>query len=170
MEYRYLTKQYDAAIASIIRCNLKANALDIPGTAYFDASLDSLSEYYSRPGRAYFVLLDGGAVLGGGGLAEHSEGVCELQKLYLADSAKGKGFGYALMRLIEAKAIELDYSRIYIETHTNLKAAIRLYERMGYTVIPRPSSAVHGTMNQFYIKTLLREDPDEKKPLPKVLP
>ena len=157
MEFWYLKKEHDAAIAKIIRENLKANALDIPGTAYFDASLDSLSEFYSRPGRAYYVLLDGSKVLGGGGLAEHSEGVCELQKLYLADSAKGRGFGYALMKLIEEKASALGYRRIYIETHTNLKAAIRLYERMGYTAIPRPSSAVHGTMNLFYEKPLAGE-------------
>ena len=41
MEYRSLTAEYDAALAALIRTNLKAHHLDIPGTVYFDAGLDT---------------------------------------------------------------------------------------------------------------------------------
>ena len=43
LAYRPLTAQDDAAIAALIRGNLKANRLDIPGTAYYDEALDCLS-------------------------------------------------------------------------------------------------------------------------------
>lgn len=53
MEYKPLTPQYEAALARLIRSSLKAHKLDIPGTVYFDKSLDHLSGYYDDPGRAY---------------------------------------------------------------------------------------------------------------------
>ena len=82
-----LTREHDAAMAALIRENLKACHLDIPGTAYFDEALDHLSAYYDRPGRAYYVLLSDGVVIGGGGFAEIAvfPACCELQKLFLAD-------------------------------------------------------------------------------------
>ena len=149
-----LRPEHDAAVAEIIRGNLKAHGLDIPGTAYFDPSLDCLSAFYSRPGRVYYVLVRGGEVLGGIGLAELEGEVCELQKLYLADRAKGSGLGYALIEKIEQAARELGYRTIYLETHTNLAAALHVYERAGYRQIPRPEGVVHGTMNRFYRKEL----------------
>lgn len=48
MEYR----KYDAALADLIRTNLKAYHLDIPGTVYFDEGPDHLSEFYDYAGRA----------------------------------------------------------------------------------------------------------------------
>lgn len=149
----------DAAIAGIIRANLEAYRLDIPGTAYFDPELDHLSAYYGAAPerRAYLVMTDGaGTVLGGAGLAEFSglDACAELQKIYLADAAKGKGLGTALARAVEARARELGYRRLYLETHTVLDAAIRLYERLGYRRIDQPVSTVHTTMNRFYLKEL----------------
>lgn len=44
--------------------------------------------------------------------------------------------------------------RICLETHTNLAAAIHVYERSGYREIHRPASVVHSTMNRFYLKQL----------------
>lgn len=156
MEYRSLTAEYDAALAALIRINLKAHHLDIPGTVYFDAGLDHLSEYYNHQGRSYFVLLDNQQLVGGIGLAEFKgfSDCCELQKLYLDDSVKGRGFGYQLIDKVEQEARALGYRRIYLETHTNLKVAIHTYEKSGYKEIDRPDCVVHSTMNRFYIKAL----------------
>ena len=156
MEYRRLTAEYKAALAALIRANLKAHHLDIPGTVYFDDGLEHLSEYYDHEGRAYFVLLDGEKLVGGIGLAEF-EGFpdcCELQKLYLDDSVKGRGVGYQLIEKAEHEARALNYKSIYLETHTNLQAAIHIYEKAGYKEIDRPDCVVHSTMNLFYRKEL----------------
>jgi len=156
MDYIRLTPEYDAAAAELIRTNLKKLHLDIPGTAYFDPELDHLSDYYAKPGRGYYVLIDNGTVIGGIGLAECSgfRNCCELQKLYLADSEKGKGLGYGLVSFIEDKAREKGYRRIYLETHSSLQAAIHIYEKAGYQRIDRPVSIVHGAMDRFYLKEL----------------
>lgn len=154
LEYKPLIPEYDAALAEIIRGNLRKFHLDIPGTAYYDDALDHLSAYYRQSGRAYFVLLENGVVVGGVGIAEFRDDCCELQKLYLADTVKGRGLGYVLIRLIEEMARALGYRSVYLETHTNLAAAIHVYERSGYREIPRPEGVVHSTMNRFYLKQL----------------
>jgi len=154
-----LTPAYDGDMARLIRRSLKAHGLDIPGTAYFDESLDHLSEYYlAEPGkRAYYVLLDDdGSLAGGVGLAEFPllDGCAELQKLYLDDRVKGHGLGYRLIERVEAAARSLGYRRVYLETHTNLAAAMHIYAKAGYAEIPKPEAVVHATMNRFYLKAL----------------
>ena len=154
-----ITAEDDGALARIVRRNLERHDLALPGTAYYDEQLDHLSAYYlADPAkRFYLVLQDGtGRTLGGVGLAElpFFDACGELQKLYLANEAKGAGLGYALIARIEDKARELGYRRLYLETHSNLRAAIHVYEKSGYRLIPRPKEAVHGTMDRFYIKEI----------------
>lgn len=156
---RPITAQDDQAIAEIVRQNLKAYHLDIPGTAYFDPELDCLSEYYSaQPDRRrYFIAeQEDGTVIGGVGIAEFSgfEHCAELQKLYLADEAKGKGFGKQLMQTAEQYAKTAGYRLLYLETHTNLETAIGLYEKLGFHQIEKPAAVLHSTMNRFYLKQL----------------
>ena len=144
MEYRKIEAADDGRIAEIIRGTLE---------------LDHLSVYYNKnpSRRAYFVALDErGRVIGGAGAAEF-DGIAdcaELQKLYLEDSAKGKGYGKELMRIVEDWARAAGYKRIYLETHTNLSAAMRLYEKMGFQPIEKPCSTPHGAMNCFYLKEI----------------
>lgn len=149
----------DAPLSRIIRSNLEQFHLDIPGTAYFDPELDHLSRYYrAEPDRrAYFVAADeNGLVLGGAGIAEVDafSQCAELQKLYLTESAKGQGLGTGLMEQAQSLARSLGYRRMYLETHSNLQAAIRLYEKLGFQRIRRPEGVMHSTMDHFYLRAL----------------
>ena len=162
LNYRKIEPSDDGRIAEIIRANLEKYHLDIPGTAYFDPELDHLSAYYdSDPSkRAYFIALgDRNEVIGGVGIAEFDgiEDCAELQKLYLDDSAKGKGFGKELMQIAVAWAASAGYKNLYLETHTNLAAAVNLYEKMGFQRTGKPCSTPHNTMNRFYLKKLSEE-------------
>lgn len=159
LNYRKIEAADNAPLAALIRSNLEKFHLNIPGTVYFDPGLDRLSEFYAADPqkRAYFTALDeNGQVIGGVGAAEFPglPDCAELQKLYLADSAKGRGYGGELVRLAEDWARAAGYRRLYLETHTNLGAALRLYEKMGYRQIEKPAAVVHGTMNHFYLKEL----------------
>ncbi len=162
LNYRRIEPSDDGRIAEIIRDNLEKAHLNIPGTAYFDPELNHLSEYYHSdlPGRAYFVALgEHGEVIGGVGIAEFDgmEDCAELQKLYLDDAAKGKGWGKELMLLAIRWAESSGYKNLYLETHTNLAAALCLYEKMGFRQIEKPCSTIHQTMNRFYLKELSGE-------------
>ena len=157
LDYREITATDNEAMAAIIRDNLKQFGLDIPGTAYFDEGLDRLSEYYGKKDRGYYVIEDeNGKVIGGIGFArfELMNDTAELQKLYLADSAKGSGLGYKLIELIEEKMREAGYKQAYLETHDNLQAAIHIYEKCGDKEIPRPEEVGHSAMNRFFVKEL----------------
>ncbi|WP_458457419.1 GNAT family N-acetyltransferase [Pseudobutyrivibrio sp.] len=159
MHYRIIEPKDDLILADIIRTNLKANNLDIPGTVYFDDNLNHLSDYYlASPRRTYFIALDDADnIIGGIGLAEldFMDGTAELQKLYLTDAAKGQGLSYKLVELVEKVAVDRGYKQIYLETHTNLMTAIHVYEKCGYKQIEKPNEVVHSSMNRFYLKELV---------------
>ena len=149
----------DLKIAKIIRDNLEQFHLDIPGTAYYDKELDALSRFYNAlpEKRRYFIITDkDNTVMGGVGIGEFEgfDHCAELQKLYLTDAVKGKGLGKKLMETAEKFAKNAGYIQLYLETHTNLEAAIGLYERLGFHQIEKPDSVLHSTMNRFYLKTL----------------
>lgn len=160
MDYkiREMIFEDNSAVAALVRENLKKHGLDIPGTVYFDSALDDLWSFYSgNKKRGYYVLVDdGGKVVGGIGFDEFIsfKDCAELQKLYLKDSVKGMGLGYKLINFVESKMRESGYKASYLETHHNLKAAIHIYEKSGYSAIKRPEGVVHGAMTNFYYKSL----------------
>ncbi len=159
MKIDIIKPDHNPALAEMIRTNLKKFSLDIPGTAYFDDNLNHLSDYYLADSqrRFYYVATDDNdEVIGGVGLSEIDlfEECCELQKLYIRESAKGMGLSYKLVSMIEDKARELGYKRMYLETHDNLPIAIHVYEKTGYKEIAKPDGIVHATMNRFFIKEL----------------
>ncbi|MFL8906477.1 GNAT family N-acetyltransferase [Helcococcus kunzii] len=158
MIIRKTSPKDNQTLAKIIRKNLEEHHLDIAGTAYFDSNLDNLSEYYNQlnTNRVYYVILDDNEnLLGGVGMEafENIDNCVEMQKLYLSDEAKGQGLGVKLVQYIEEKAKKQGYSKMYLESHSNLKAAISLYKKMGYKQMDRPDFVVHTTVDMFFIKT-----------------
>lgn len=155
---RKMLPKDNAAMALLVRGNLKAHGLDIPGTVYFDPCVDDLCAAYSEHEKqGYYVLVDADdTVLGGIGFEETAVFPCcaELQKLYLADAVKGQGLGYVLVDFIEERMREAGFTASYLETHHNLQAAIHIYEKRGYRQIDRPAAVVHGAMDHFYYKPL----------------
>lgn len=158
MEIREITPEADKGLAEVIRFNFEKFGLDIPGTAYFDPELDHMSKHYlEKPEkRKYFILWDEDKVCGGIGFDEfeHIEDCAEIQKLYLCDELKGKGLGKKLLQVAEDEVIKMGYKRLYIETHTNLDIAIKMYKKYGYEEIDKPSFVSHGAMNCFLVKEL----------------
>ena len=159
MNYRIIEERDNSILAKILRDNLKAHNLDIPGTVYFDEAVNHLSDYYlaNPKKRTYYVVLDeSNTVIGGIGLDELAfmSDTAELQKLYLTDKVKGSGLSYKLRDLIEDTARDMGYKQMYLETHDNLAAAIHVYEKCGYKEIDRLEAVVHSSMNRFYLKEL----------------
>lgn len=159
MVIREIQPKDDARVFQLIQQSLKAAHLDIPGTAYFDDSIKAMSQFYlHHPQRKYFVLVNSqDEVLGGAGFAEYngSRDVAEVQKLYLFDEAKRKGYSYLLMEKVEKEARKVGFKQLYLETHKNLPVAIILYKKLGYTLLPGPLPGTqHSAMDHFFIKGL----------------
>jgi putative acetyltransferase len=125
----------DAAIGELIKAVLTEFKANKPGTAYYDESTNHLSKLFTVPNAAYWVVEYEGNIIGGGGIFP-TEGLptdtCELVKLYLHQSARGKGLGVALMDKCFEKAKELGYQKIYLESMPELNQAVSLYEKLGF--------------------------------------
>lgn len=125
----------NAALAKIIRDSLTEFNAAKPGTVFFDASTDHLSDLFKAPGSAYFVAEEEEQLLGGAGLFPTEAlppGTAELVKMYLKPAARGKGIGKMLMDKNIGEALRLGYDQLYLETMPELKIAIRSYERAGF--------------------------------------
>ena len=132
---------YDSKIASIIRTVLEEFGANRPGTVYTDPTTDHLSQVFQHPGAGYFVVEQQGTVLGGAGFyptAGLPELTCELVKMYLLPSARGKGIGLRLLQHVMATALQSGYSQMYIETMPELQRAIQLYEKAGFRRLTQP--------------------------------
>jgi putative acetyltransferase len=145
-------------MAAVIRRVMPEFGACGPGFALTDPEVEHLARAYARPGCAYFVLELEGHVVGGGGIAplEGGEpGTCELRKMYLLTEARGRGSGRALLDRCLAAARELGYRRCYLETLTGMDAAMRLYERAGFTRLCAPLGATgHFGCDRWFARDL----------------
>ncbi|WP_040287420.1 GNAT family N-acetyltransferase [Sporosarcina koreensis] len=158
MTIRPIEQKDNAVMERIIKQSLEAVGLDIPGTAYTDPQLGDLYGHYAGiPEAAYWVAADeDDRVLGGVGIGpfDEAQGICELQKLYVAPEARGRGLSGELMA--EALAFAgRHYTSCYLETSVKLATANRLYGKLGFRKLERPlDGSEHGAMDAWYMKDL----------------
>lgn len=156
-EIREIQEQDDAVMESIIKRSLEKHGLDQEGTAYTDPQLSTLTAYYtSRPFDKYWVIEIDKEVVGGVGIGVYHQEkeICELQKLYLAPKAQGKGLARELMKTALSYA-SIHFKRCYLETRHELEAASKLYEKYGFQLLDEPlEGSEHTAMDRWYIKDL----------------
>lgn len=140
-EIREIREQDNHRLAEIIRNTLVEFGANKPGTVYYDASTDRLSEVFTMKNSAYIVASMDGEIAGGAGIYP-SAGLpletCELVKMYLLPQARGKGLGRELLSRCIELAGKAGYRRIYLETMPELYLAIALYEKFGFRRLTAP--------------------------------
>ncbi|MFM2336873.1 MAG: hypothetical protein RL115_66 [Bacteroidota bacterium] len=128
-------------IAKIIRDTLEEFGANRPGTVYYDASTDDLFTLFQTSKAAYNIALLDGEIVGGGGIFP-TEGLptatCELVKMYLLPAARGIGLGTQLIELCLQQAKQFGFSEVYLETMNELKAALKVYQRLGFQYLDGP--------------------------------
>ena len=136
MEYRIrpIEEKDNERVEYIIRSCLIEFGANHEGTAWEDPFLGQFYQVYQAPESAYWVAEDeAGTVVGGVGIGPlpGAPGVCELQKMYCIPEARGKGIAQNL--LDEALDFAKDYyDQCYLETISNMVAAIKFYEKNGF--------------------------------------
>jgi putative acetyltransferase len=136
--YRTIQSKDDEALSRIIKDALIEYNSATPGTVFTDDGTNRLSTTFTLARSRYFVAVENGILLGGAGinlLPGEPESVCELQRMFLHPSARGKGIGKQLMQLCLEFAKEKDFEICYLETFPALKEAIHLYEKTGFEYI-----------------------------------
>lgn len=155
MELREMTYEDKDNVKKLVQSSLKKLGFDKPGTAYFDPELNDLYSYYQRLENGnYWVIEDGGDIIGGVGIAPFKARICELQKLYLDETYQGKGLANELMDVALEFATKY-YEGCYLETHTDLLAACLLYDKYEFELLEAPiEGSEHSAMDKWYFKRL----------------
>ncbi|QJB30767.1 GNAT family N-acetyltransferase [Chitinophaga oryzae] len=155
---RPLQESDNHSLGAIIQQVLEEFNANKPGTAYFDKNLYELHSAFNIPNAAYWIAEADGRVVGGAGIFPVPglpPAHCELVKLYLLPEARGLGLGKQLIAQCLQSAGTLGYSHVYLETMPELKQAIPLYEKMGFSYLPAPlGAAVHFGCSIWMIKAI----------------
>ncbi|MHA8137689.1 GNAT family N-acetyltransferase [Lactobacillaceae bacterium Scapto_B20] len=134
-----ITKQDNEALKQIIKAALEEYGDNVPNSTYDDPVLNDLFTFYQQtPKSQYNVVKRNGKVLGGGGVAPYTDEIAEVQKLFLSGETRGHGIGKQLIMMAEQTARQFGFKQLYIETFSNMDAAIGLYEHVGFHRIDQP--------------------------------
>ena len=138
IKIRSIQEEDNPIVARLIREVLLGLGVPKVGTAYADPSLDCLNKDYQDNRSNYYLFEVNSKIVGGAGIAplsaEDSE-ICELQKMYFLDEARGKGWGQMMMDQCLNFAKENNFKAVYIETLPSMKAAQKLYVKNGFEYI-----------------------------------
>ncbi|MBC7525138.1 MAG: GNAT family N-acetyltransferase [Flavobacterium sp.] len=158
MIIRPIEKKDNNQIASVIREVFISDNYPKTGTAFADSQLDFMFETYNNPKSIYFVVEDNGKIFGGAGISQlenSDENICELQKMYFLNDARGKGIGQEMILKCLEKATDFGYEKCYLETLPEMHNAQKLYLKVGFEYIKSPLGGTgHTSCPVFMIKNL----------------
>ncbi len=138
---REIKPEDNEQVAQVIRKVLEDFGVPKVGTAYEDKALDDMHATYNVPGAVYLVVEYNGKIIGGAGIAQlqnYEGNVCELQKMYFLEEARGKGLGAQMMDICLEKARDFGYGQCYLETIHYMESALKLYQRKGFDYLDAP--------------------------------
>ena len=155
---REIQSKDNTQVAKVIRSVLIELGVPKVGTAYEDKATDEMFENFQKKTAEYYVLEYQKQIVGGAGVAklDNFEGnVCELQKMYLAPIARGKGLGSKLIEKCLEKAKSLNFESCYLETMPYMNAAKELYKKKGFKNLDKPlGNTGHYSCNVWMLKKL----------------
>ena len=98
----------------------------------FDQELAELPGRYAPPSGRLFVAMHDGRAAGCVALRKLEGATCEMKRLYVRPAIRGQKVGRQLAEAVIAAAREVGYQRMRLDTLASMKAAIDLYESLGF--------------------------------------
>ena len=155
---REIQPRDNAQIEQVIRACFHEFKIPLEGTAYSDDETPKMFESYQNSNDVYFVIEAQGKILGGGGvkpLKDFETDICEIQKMYFSPEIRGQGYGKLMFEKCMKAAKELGYKQCYLESASQLKAAIHIYEGYGFKHLKNAlGSTGHYSCGVWMIKKL----------------
>ncbi len=113
-------------IANLVCTVLGEHGLQ-PDPQRTDADLQDIEHSYLKCGGAFYVLeKEDGAIIGSYGLYPTQPGTCELRRMYLHRDYRGQGHGRQMLDDALAKARQLGFRQVTLDTASAAQEAIRL--------------------------------------------
>jgi putative acetyltransferase len=113
----------------------------------FEDEVASLPGAYAPPRGALFIALDGDDAAGCVAMRPLGEDLCEMKRLFLRASLRGRGAGRLLAERAIDQARAIGYRAMRLDSLPTMKEAIALYETLGFRRIPAYyPSPVAGTV------------------------
>ena len=145
-------------LAQVIRDVLIEFGVPKVGTAYEDKALNDMYKAYNKPTSVYYVVEHNQKIVGGAGIAQldnYDGNICEFQKMYFLNEARGKGLGSKMIHTCLTKAKELGFENCYLETMPYMESARALYAKNGFKYLDKPvGNTGHYSCNVWMLKDL----------------
>jgi putative acetyltransferase len=146
------------SLLTIIADSRREYGLADRGVELLETADHALYANYQRQRTLYLVAVWQGEIVGGAGVAPLSGSdplTCELQRMYLRADARGRGIGDALLQRCLAAAKQFLYVRCYLETITQMQAALEFYGRHGFRDLEAPVGRTgHGHSDRWLMRPL----------------
>jgi GNAT superfamily N-acetyltransferase len=148
---RYTPRDHRAVFALHQECLFQVGLHPGDGV-YYDDDFTNIEEVYLR-GRGEFLVGEvGGQVAALGGLRRVDDLTAEMVRLRVRPDLQGRGYGAALVTVLEQRAAELGCRRLRADTTVKQRVAIALYRSYGWREIAR--EATGDTVTVYYEKRL----------------
>jgi putative acetyltransferase len=114
----------------------------------FEQELAGLPGHYAPPDGRLLLAEYEGQLAGCVALHQWEPGVCEMKRLYLRPSFRGKGLGRAIAETIIAEARNIGYRQMRLDTiEPIMKDAVEMYRKLGFREIaPYRPNPIAGAM------------------------
>ena len=124
----YNKTYHDSLIGFLYKCLPESGrTLDIDGR---HKMYKDINRYFD----CFLCMFDNEMIIGTVGIKKFNNKKCELKSLYIFKDYYGKSIGFELLSKVIKIAIDLGYDEMYLDTLSNSKRAISLYEKMGFKV------------------------------------
>ncbi len=149
--FRLADDRIDSEVGAVLAGEL---LVDLAARYGSDEIEHPLPDELAPPDGIFFVVWRVDTPVGCGGVRRHADGVGEIKRMYTRPEARRSGVGRMLVRAIEARAREIGYARLVLETATEQPEAIELYHALGYEPMEAYGAYLEYPNTRCFTKTL----------------
>jgi len=114
----------------------------------YGSNQDEFDQYNSIINVATVVIAyEKNTAVGCGCFKAKEDNTIELKRMFVKATHRGKGIGVAILNELEKWAFEIGFSSMLLETGTLQPAAIQLYIKQGYQIIPNYYPYIENEMS-----------------------
>ena len=148
---RYLVSDRDAVLKLHLQA-LEPTGAMLPGGPWNDDDLNDIEKEYINNGSDFLVGILDGKIVCMGALKKKTDTIAEIKRMRVSPGYQRRGLAKVVLSRLEARAHQLGYTQLVLDTTTKQIPAQKLYEKNGYHQVGKTSYA--GLEITFYEKKI----------------